>query len=118
MGAGGHSVARSADGLIERHRIRSTAYKRAGVAGRSEEWVTIAPVSRAVAVLEHLTGPARARRGIDSLWVVLKGGAATKDHLSSEIGRTLNQFRDHLDRTPGKLDAPAVPRGSDHRPRN
>jgi hypothetical protein len=118
MRAGCHSIARSADGLIERHRIRSTAYKRAGVAGRSEEWVTIAPVARAVAVLERLTGPARARRRIDSLWVVLKGGVATKDHLSSEIVRTLNQFRDHLDRTRGKPDAPAMPRGSDNRPWN
>src|SRR5260370_38795676 len=67
MGAGCQSVARSADGLIERHRIRSTAYKRAGVAGRSEEWVTIAPVSRAVAVLEHLTGPASQRQPVGRL---------------------------------------------------
>ena len=74
------------------------------------------PVSRAVAVLEQLTGPTRARRGIDSLWVVLKGGAATKDHLSSEIVRTLNQFRDHLDRGYGAPDTPAIPRGTDARP--
>ena len=87
MRTGCHSVARSADGLIERHRISGTAYKRAGVARRAEAWVTIAPVSRAVAVLECLTGPARTRRGIDSLWVVLKNAAATKDHLSSEIVR-------------------------------
>ena len=97
MRTGCHSVARSVDGLVERHLIRSNAYKHAGVAGRAEDWVTIAPVSRAVAILERLTKPARARRGIDSLWVVLKGGVATKDHLSSEIVRTLNQFRDHLD---------------------
>ena len=116
MRTGCHSVARSVDGLVERHLIRSNAYKHAGVAGRAEDWVTIAPVSRAVAILERLTKPARARRGIDSLWVVLKGGVATKDHLSSEIVRTLNQFRDHLDRTRGKPDAPAIPRGSDNQP--
>ena len=101
---------------MERHRIHSTAYKRAGVTGRSEDWVTIAPVSRAVIVLEQLTGPTRARRGVDSLWVVLKGGTATKDHLSSEIVRTLNQFRDHLDRTYGAPGTPAIPRGADDRP--
>jgi hypothetical protein len=116
MRAGCHSVARSADGLIERHRISGTAYKRAGVTGRAEAWVTIAPVSRTVAVLECLTGPARARRGIDSLWVVLKNAAATKDHLSSEIVRTLNQFRDHLDRTRGEPATPAIPRGADNQP--
>ena len=116
MRAGCHSVARSADGIVQRHRIRSTAYKHAGVVGQSEDWVTIAPVSRAVAVLERLTAPVRTRRGIDSLWVVLKGGAATKDHLSSEIVRTLNQFRDHLDQTRGAPKMPAVPRGFDNRP--
>ena len=116
MRSGCHSVTRSADGVVERHRIRSTAYKRAGVTGRSEDWVTIAPVSRAVIVLEQLTGPTRARRGVDSLWVVLKGGTATKDHLSSEIVRTLNQFRDHLDRRYGAPGAPTIPRGSDVRP--
>jgi hypothetical protein len=116
MRSGCHSVTRSADGVVERHRIHSTAYKRAGVTGRPENWVTIVPVSRAVTVLEQLTGPTRARRGVDSLWVVLKGGTATKDHLSSEIVRTLNQFRDHLDRRYGAPGAPAIPRGSDARP--
>lgn len=116
MQAGCHAVARSADGLVERHRIHSTAYKLAGAAGRSQDWITIAPVGRAVTILEQLTGPARARRGIDSLWIVLKGGSATKDHLSSEIVRTLNQFRDHLDSTRGSPGAPAVPQGSDNRP--
>ena len=65
---------------------------------------------------KQLTGPTRARRGVDSLWVVLKGGTATKDHLSSEIVRTLNQFRDHLDRRYGAPGAPTIPRGSDVRP--
>jgi integrase len=116
MRTGCHSVARSADGLIERHRISGTAYKHVGVTGRAEAWVTIAPVSRAVAVLECLTVPTRIRRGIDSLWVVLKNTAATKDHLSSEIVRTLNQFRDHLDRTRGEPGTPAIPRGADNQP--
>ncbi len=118
MRAGCHSVTPSADGLVARHRIRSTAYKEAGVAGRAEEWVTIAPVGRAVAVLDRLTGPARARRGISSLWVVLSDGAATKDHLSSEIVRALNRFRDHLDRSWGGPGAPTIPRGSDDQPWN
>jgi hypothetical protein len=116
MRTGCHSVARSADELIERHRISSTAYKHAGVGGRTEMWVTIAPVSRAIAILERLTAPARARRQIDSLWVVLRAGTATKDHLSSEIVRTLNQFRAHLDDTRGMADKPAIPRGSDNQP--
>ena len=109
-------------GRAQRRRARRTSshpqhrLQAAGVTGRSEDWVTIAPVSRAVAVLEQLTGPARARRGIDSLWVVLKGGAATKDHLSSEIVRTLNQFSDHLDLDTVSPDTPAIPRGADKRP--
>ena len=116
MRTGCQSVAPSADKLIERHRISSTVYKYAGVTGRTATWVTIAPVIRAIAVLECLTGPARIRRGIDSLWVVLKNAAATKDHLSSEIVRTLNQFRDHLDRTRGEPGMPAIPRGADNQP--
>ncbi|MBV8496363.1 MAG: integrase, partial [Gammaproteobacteria bacterium] len=116
MRAGCHLVAHSADGLVERHHIRSTAYKEAGVAGRTEEWVTIAPVGRAIEVLDRLTARARARRGINSLWVVLSSSTSTKDHLSSEIVRTLNRFRDHLDNTWGEPDAPAIPRDSDNQP--
>ena len=53
------SVTRSEDGLVMRHRVRSTAYKGKPTRGEPEEWVTIAPVAEAIAVLERLT---RARR--------------------------------------------------------
>ena len=46
------SAERSADGLIERYRVRSTVYKRQGARGVTADWITIEPVVRAVAVME------------------------------------------------------------------
>ena len=56
-------VVRAEDGAILRHRIRSIAYK--GKLGRGEEaeWVTIAPVAEAVAVLTAGVWAVRATRG-------------------------------------------------------
>ncbi|HEV7335849.1 MAG TPA: integrase [Bosea sp. (in: a-proteobacteria)] len=116
MRVGCHSVERSADGLIERHRVRSTAYKMRSVTGEAAEWITIAPVGRAVDIAERLSAHARERRGLDTLWLVLVNGAATKDHLSTEIVRTLNQFRAHLDRTQGTPENPAIPREASGQP--
>ena len=55
MDAGCLSVLRSEDGLVERYRIKSTAYKGRASTGVTEEWVAIEPVAKAIAVLEHLT---------------------------------------------------------------
>ena len=52
------SIARSEDGLIERHRIRSTIYKRRAAVGEAASWVTIEPVADAITVLEaYLQSP-------------------------------------------------------------
>ena len=78
MKAGCHTVTRSADGLVEQHRIASITYKGGGDRGRGEtaEWITIAPVARAIAVMERLSAAARARRHADGLWPVLKDKVA------------------------------------------
>jgi hypothetical protein len=110
------SIARSEDGLIERHRIRSTIYKRRAAVGEAASWVTIEPVAHAIAVLERLSaGPARASSS-DTLWPVLRASAVTKTHLSSEVVRQLNTFRDHLNAAFGSPDAPAIPPGPDGKP--
>ncbi|WP_299107780.1 integrase [uncultured Bradyrhizobium sp.] len=110
------SIARSEDGLIERHRIRSTIYKRRSTMGEAASWVTIEPVADAVAVLERLSArPARAS-GSDTLWPVLRLGAVTKTYLSSEVVRQLNAFRDHLNAAFGNPDAPVIPSGPDGKP--
>ena len=110
------SIARSEDGLIERHRIRSTIYKRRSTMGEAASWVTIEPVADAVAVLERLSArPARAS-GSDTLWPVLRPGAVTKTHLSSEVVRQLNAFRDHLNAAFGSSDVPVIPPGLDGKP--
>ena len=110
------SITRSEDGLIERHRIRSTIYKRRSAMGEAASWVTVEPVADAVAVLERLSErPARAT-GSDTLWPVLRPGALTKTHLSSEVVRQLNAFRDHLNATFGSPDAPVIPPGPDGKP--
>src|SRR3546814_19154040 len=55
------SIARSEDGLIERHRIRSTIYKRRAAVGEAASWVTIEPVAAAILGLARLSAvPARA----------------------------------------------------------
>src|SRR3546814_11893774 len=60
MRSGCLSIVRSEDGLIERHRIRSTIYKRRSAMGESASWVTLEPVADAIAELARLSsGPAR-----------------------------------------------------------
>jgi len=103
------SIVRSEDGLIERHRIRSTLYKGRSSTGETASWITIAPVADAVAVLERLSTA-------DTLWPVLRPSAVGKTHLSSEVVRQLNAFRDHLNARFGTADAPTVPSGPDGKP--
>jgi integrase len=116
MRAGCVNVRRSEDGLIERYQIRSTVYKGRDVRGQAENWVTIEPVVKAVAVLERLTQPIRRRKGGDTLWRVLDDGRSRKAHISAEIVRQLNAFRDHLNTQFARPGAPIVPPGPDGRP--
>lgn len=110
------SITRSEDGLIERHRIRSTIYKRRAIEGETASWVTIEPVADAITVLERLSaGPARAS-GSDTLWPVLSVNATSKTHLSSEVVRQLNTFRDHLNTAFGSPDMPVIPPGPEGKP--
>ncbi len=78
--------------------------------------MTIAPVGDAVKVLHRLTARVRAADGEDGLWRVLHPRSYSKSHISSEIVRTLNQFRDHLNAQFGSPGAPIVPPGPDGRP--
>ncbi len=103
------SVARSDDGMIERHRIRSTLYKGRSSTGEPASWVTIAPVAEAISVLERLSARAARRSGSDTLWPVLRPNICSKPHISSEVVRQLNAFRDHLNTQFGTPDAPVVP---------
>ena len=111
MRAGCLSLSRSADGVIDRHRIRSIAYKGKTSQGEAAEWVTIEPVAEAIRVLERLSAPAAAARGSDTLWPVLVLKTGTKAHLSAEIVRQLNVYRDHLDARFGTTSHPAIPPG-------
>jgi hypothetical protein len=116
MRAGCVDVQRSEDGLVERYRIKSTVYKRRDVRGQAERWITIEPVAKAVNVLERLTEHIRRRHGGDTLWRVLNESLRRKDHVSGEIVRQLNAFRDHLNAQFGTLEAPIVPPGPDNKP--
>ena len=89
-------ISRSEDGLIDRYRVRSIAYKWKRAEGVPADWITIEPVAEAIRVLEHLSKDACAFHGVDTLWPVLDTGRARKTHLSSEIVRALNAFRDHV----------------------
>ena len=110
------SVTRSEDGLVMRHRVRSTAYKAKPARGEPEEWVTIAPVAEAIAVLERLTRRAADARGLATLWPVLARGSATKSYISAEIVRQLNAYRDHLNALFGSDEQPALPPGPSGEP--
>jgi hypothetical protein len=116
MRAGCLSLTRSEDGLILRHRVRSVAYKGKQSVGEPAEWVTIAPVAEAIQVLEHLSARAAAAHSADTLWPVLVVKAGSKDHVSAEIVRQLNVYRDHLNALFGTHDAPAIPPGPDGLP--
>ncbi|MCC6787173.1 MAG: integrase [Hyphomonadaceae bacterium] len=115
MRAGCCRTTRSEDGLILRHRIRSIAYKGKRAAPEHADWITIEPVADAVKVLHRLSARVRAADGEDGLWRVLHPTPASKTHLSAEIVRTLNAFRDHLNSQFGAPEAPIIPPGPDGR---
>jgi integrase len=109
-------VTRSEDGLIERYRIRSTVFKRRDACGQPESWITIEPVAKAISVLERLTAHIRRRRGGNTLWRVLKEREGGKAHISAEIVRQLNDFRDYLNDRFGAPGTPVVPPGPNGKP--
>jgi len=113
MRSGCLSLTRSADGVIERHRVRSVAYKNKARTGEPAEWVTIAPVAEAIRVLKELSARPAAARGSDTLWPVLSLKTGTKAHVSAEIVRQLNVYRDHLNAQFGAENAPIIPPASD-----
>lgn len=110
------SVARSEDGVILRHRVRATAYKGKRARGEPAEWVTIAPVAAAIEVLEQLSARSAAARGVDTLWPVLSLKTGTKIHVSAEIVRQLNAFRDHLNRLFSTAGEPVIPSAANGSP--
>jgi hypothetical protein len=111
MRVGCLSLIRSEDGIIERHSVRSVAYKGSAAQGERAEWITIAPVAAAVSVLERLVVWSTVRRGTETLWPVLDLARARNNHVSSAIVTHLNEFRDHLNARFGTADAPIIPAG-------
>ena len=103
------SLTRSEDGMIMRHRVRSVAYKGKSSQGEPAEWITIEPVAKAIEVLERLSFPSASARDLTTLWPVLAAKSYCKDHLSAEIVRQLNRFRDHLNDLFGTPERPAIP---------
>lgn len=103
------SISRSEDGVIMRHRVRSVAYKGKSSHGEAADWVTIEPVAKAIDVLERLSFRAASARGLTTLWPVLAAKSVCKDHLSAEIVRQLNLYRDHLNELFGTANEPIVP---------
>ncbi|MDH2357664.1 integrase [Bradyrhizobium sp. SSUT112] len=110
------AISRSEDGLIMRHRIRSVAYKGKSSHGEAADWVTIEPVAKAIGVLERLSFQAASARGLTTLWPVLAAKSVCKDHLSAEIVRQLNLYRDHLNELFGTINEPVIPNSSEGKP--
>ncbi|MCR5857374.1 hypothetical protein [Mesorhizobium sp. J428] len=97
MRVGCCTTVRSADGLVERHQIRSTVYKMRAPTGEEAEWITIAPAVRAVAVAERLSERQRATRGIETTWQSLSMASAASAELRMGIGPLINDLRDRID---------------------
>lgn len=97
MRVGCCTTGRSADGLIERHRIRSMVYKMRELAGEEAEWIAVAPVMRAVAVAERISEGQRAARGAETIWQSLPMANPASGELRMGIGRLINELRDRID---------------------
>ncbi|HWL19137.1 MAG TPA: hypothetical protein VNS33_05675 [Bradyrhizobium sp.] len=107
MRVGCLSVSPSADGLIERHRIRSTAYKSRDTVGEEAEWVTIPRVSQAIEVAARLSVRQREARGTDTIWQTLATTTGHERELRGGVIDLLNDLREQLDlRSPS---GPAIP---------
>ena len=115
METGCHVIERSDDGIVERHKIISRIYKGNGGRPQRAQWVTIAPVGRAIAMIENLTRRQRTKRNSSGLWQVLSMHPHSRTHLSTYTSEMINNFREHLDCTYGNESAPAIPR-VDERP--
>ena len=114
MRSGCLAVTRSADGVIERHRVRSKAYKNKSPRGEPAEWITIEPVADAIRVLERLSARVTKATGTDTLWPVLAYERSNKRHISAEIVRQLNAYRDHINTI--ARDSCAILPGPDGKP--
>lgn len=108
MQVGCHSIVKSADGIVEHHKITSRAYKNFNKPVRAY-WITIAEVGRAVAVIEKLTIQQRTLRKSPGLWQVLKMTTKTGTHIATTSTALVNAFRQHLDDAYGTAEVPAIP---------
>ncbi len=97
MRVGCCSVSLSADGVVERYRVKSITYKGRDSSGEETEWVTVAPVARAINVMERLSASQRQKRGTDTLWQSLSMARGDEAELRGNVIRLLNDLRDHLD---------------------
>lgn len=107
MRVGCRSVSRSADGIVERHRIRSLVYKAREASGEEAEWVTIAPVACAIDVAERLSERQRNARGADTIWQTLAMNQGNGAELRGGTLALINDLRAHLDSR--SVDGPAIP---------
>ncbi|WEX90865.1 hypothetical protein PZN02_004436 [Sinorhizobium garamanticum] len=99
---------RSVDGMIERLAIRSTVYKGREEQGTPEEWVTIAPVARAIEVAERLALRHRPQRKHDGIWIALHRATVSDRGIPDVVDR-INRYRQYLDKQFGTKDEPAIP---------
>ncbi|MFE7652506.1 hypothetical protein ACFU6M_06205 [Streptomyces bottropensis] len=85
---GCHFTEPSADGVIERHKLRGTVFKGRRPTGDEDTWVVIEPVAQAVAVLESLTDCNRL--------FYRHGFRHSREGIANTINDLLNAFADRL----------------------
>lgn len=106
---GCHKTARSADGVIERHKLQGRTFKGHGPQGREATWVVIDPVGRAVEVLEAMHDQEHLFAAPGRWTYPRPDSAATGGRLGPAVVRQLNDFRDHVNATQSRDGVLAVP---------
>lgn len=101
--AGCHSIERSRDGTIHRHRLQGRVFKRRHPEGEDVEWVAIEPVVHAIHVVTELAEV----HGMAELFTLPHGGGRGN---TVRPWRLIDAFRDHLNRlAPRHPKLPRVP---------
>lgn len=91
----------SADGVLERHKVRGTVYKGRQATGEDATWVTLPEVHRAIAVLERLS---------DDDWLFAAGHVNDHTMKWASLSRELiRDFRDHVNADHERLGLDPIP---------
>ncbi len=109
MRTGALRCSRTTDGLVERLALRSRVHKGRDARGEEAEWITIAPVDRAIAAVETLADYHRRQENGDDLWFILGRASKVPSRGIPNIVRGINRLRATIDQRYGTIEEPVFP---------